>query len=55
VLERTDGERMPAYLETRKEKNVGLYRRFGFEVVAREAFPKLEGLCNWGMLRKAVG
>lgn len=55
MLERIDEERMPAYLETQKERNVGLYRRFGFEVAAREAFPKLEGLCNWGMLRKAVG
>lgn len=53
MLSRIDRERMPAYLETQKEQNVGLYRKFGFEVAAEGAFPKLEGLCNWGMLRKA--
>ena len=52
MLERIDREKMPAYLETQKESNVGLYRRFGFEVAAQGAFPKLEGLYNWGMLRK---
>lgn len=55
MLRRIDEERMPAYLETQKEKNVGLYQRFGFEVAAEGAFPKLEGLCNWGMFRKAAG
>jgi ribosomal protein S18 acetylase RimI-like enzyme len=55
MLRRIDGERMPAYLETQKEENVGLYRRFGFEVAAEGAFPKLEGLRNWGMFRKADG
>lgn len=54
MLDRIDDERMPAYLETQKEQNVRLYRRFGFEVAAQEAFPKLEGLCNWAMLRKAT-
>jgi ribosomal protein S18 acetylase RimI-like enzyme len=54
MLERIDAERVPAYLETQKEENVGLYRKFGFEVVAEGAFPKLEGLSNWGMLRKAA-
>ena len=53
MLERIDGEKMPAYLETQKESNVSLYQRFGFEVAAQGAFPKLEGLCNWGMFRKA--
>jgi ribosomal protein S18 acetylase RimI-like enzyme len=55
MLDRIDQERMPTYLETQKESNVGLYQRFGFEVAAQERFPKLEGLCNWGMLRKAAG
>lgn len=54
MLARIDEERMPTYLETQKEKNVELYRRFGFEVAAQGAFPKLEGLSNWGMLRKAA-
>jgi ribosomal protein S18 acetylase RimI-like enzyme len=55
MLERIDGEKMPAYLETQKESNVALYRRFGFEVAAEGAFPKLDGLRNWGMLREAPG
>lgn len=53
MLARIDAERAAAYLETQKEKNVGLYRKFGFEVTAQGEFPKLEGLCNWGMLRRA--
>lgn len=52
MLERTDGERMPAYLETQNKRNVELYQRFGFQVAAEEPFPKLEGLRNWGMLRE---
>lgn len=52
MLKRIDEERLPAYLETQKETNVGFYRKFGFEVATQTAFPKLEGLRNWGMLRK---
>lgn len=55
MLGRIDRERMPAYLETQKEKNVALYRRFGFEVAAREEFAGMKGLCNWGMLRRPAG
>jgi ribosomal protein S18 acetylase RimI-like enzyme len=54
MLERLDREQMPSYLETQKEQNVGLYRKFGFEVAAEGPFPKLKGLCNWGMLRRAA-
>ena len=54
MLEKIDAERLPVYLETQKEKNVGLYQKFGFEVVAEESFRKLEGLRNWGMLRGAA-
>jgi ribosomal protein S18 acetylase RimI-like enzyme len=54
MLQRIDREKMPAYLETQKENNVGLYQRFGFELAAQGNFPKLEGLYNWGMLRKAA-
>lgn len=55
MLGRLDREQRPAYLETQKEGNVGLYRKFGFEVAAEAPFPKLKGLRNWGMLRKAGG
>ena len=55
MLKRIDEEKMPVYLETQNEKNVELYRKFGFEVSAHGPFPKLEGLQNWSMLRKAAG
>jgi hypothetical protein len=32
VCARADEEKLPAYLETGNEKNLGLYRHFGFEV-----------------------
>jgi ribosomal protein S18 acetylase RimI-like enzyme len=51
MLKRIDDEGASAYLETQKERNVGLYERLGFGVAAREAFPKLEGLSNWAMVR----
>ena len=54
MLERIDREKMPAYLETQKQSNVGLYQRYGFEVTAHGAVPKLAELENWGMLRKAA-
>lgn len=55
MLGRIDREQMPAYLETQNERNVGFYRRCGFEVAAEEPFPNLEGVRNWGMLRKEGG
>jgi len=33
MLERIDGEGLPAYLESSKEENLPLYHRFGFEVL----------------------
>ena len=54
MLERTDREGFPTYLETQSSRNVGLYRRLGFNVTAEEPFPKLDGLKNWGMLRPAA-
>lgn len=54
MLERIDRERVPVYLETQNQRNLGLYRRSGFDVMAEAAFPKLKGLNNWGMLRKAA-
>jgi ribosomal protein S18 acetylase RimI-like enzyme len=33
ILERSDAEGMPVYLETQKEENLPWYHRFGFEVV----------------------
>lgn len=51
MLERADGEQLPAYLETQNERNVPLYRRLGFELVERAPFAKLSGLENFAMLR----
>jgi len=52
VLERIDRERVPCYLETNAEKNVAIYRRFGFEVVSEDRMPGTE-LTVFAMLRKA--
>ncbi len=39
VLERCDRERVPAYLESSKEKNVPLYERNGFKVTEELVVP----------------
>lgn len=53
VLERIDRERMPSFLETNTEKNVTIYRRFGFEVVSEDKLPGTE-VTSFAMLRKAA-
>ena len=50
VLDRLDAERLPAFLETGQPRNVGYYRRFGFEVVGEAALPS-SVLVFWGMRR----
>lgn len=50
LLERMDAEGMPCYLETGKERNVVLYQRYGFAVVARRDLGS--GLRVWAMLRR---
>ena len=39
----------PAYLETHSEKNVEIYRHFGFEVVSNDPIPGT-GVTHWGMV-----
>jgi len=51
VLERIDREQMPCFLETNTEKNVAIYRRFGFEVVSEDKIPGTE-VTSFAMLRK---
>jgi ribosomal protein S18 acetylase RimI-like enzyme len=51
VLARCDGDRLPAYLETTKERNVGFYEQHGFAVVGRTRLP-LEGPSMWFMWRE---
>lgn len=50
MLQRTDTERLPCYLETAKERNLAFYRRHGFEVVHDGAMPG-GGPRFWGMRR----
>lgn len=50
VLERCDGEAVPAYLETQKEENIAWYHRFGFEVVEEIQVPGSPLM--WGMRRE---
>lgn len=50
VLARCDGEGLPAYLESSKERNVPYYRRFGFEVTGEVRLP--DGPPVWTMWRE---
>lgn len=54
MLERASQESTPVYLETQSERNLDLYRRFGFHVTNEELVPGITGLKNWGMLRSAA-
>lgn len=49
-LECVDAQGMSAYLETADEANIGLYARFGFEIIRNWHLP--EGPQFWGMWRK---
>jgi ribosomal protein S18 acetylase RimI-like enzyme len=51
VLEACDATGMPAYLEATSERNAGLYRRHGFEVVGEIELP--DGPSLWPMWREA--
>jgi len=51
-LQRVDADKMPAYLESSKERNVPFYRRFGFEVV-EEITPAQGCPPMWLMWREA--
>ena len=42
-----------AYLETHSEKNVGIYRHFGFDVVSDDPIPGT-GVTHWGMVKNCV-
>ena len=52
MLSRIDEEGLPCYLETLDEKNVSLYRHFGFELLEESAIPGTDSR-NWAMLRRA--
>jgi ribosomal protein S18 acetylase RimI-like enzyme len=50
-LAQADADHVQAYLETATERNLGLYRTLGFEVIAEWSVTR--GLPFWGMLRPA--
>jgi GNAT superfamily N-acetyltransferase len=54
ILERCDRERLPAYLESSKRRNVVLYERHGFRVVEELRLPK-DGPPLWRMWRDPSG
>lgn len=51
-LDRLATGRLPAYLETATEANLGLYQRYGFEVTAEWKVPR-GGPTYWSMWREA--
>jgi ribosomal protein S18 acetylase RimI-like enzyme len=48
---RLDRQALPAYLETQTERNLGLYRRHGFEVIS-EHKPRADAPMLWSMWRE---
>ena len=50
-LAQADADHLPAYLETATERNIGIYRNLGFEVIAEWSVTR--ALPFWGMLRPA--
>jgi len=50
ILDRCDKERLPAYLESSKERNLPFYQRHGFEVVEVLEIPN--GPAIWTMVRR---
>jgi len=53
ATDRLDAAAQPAYLETQTERNLGLYRRHGFEVIS-EHRPTPTGPMLWSMWREPV-
>jgi GNAT superfamily N-acetyltransferase len=51
MLERTDKEGLPVFLDTMDEVDVRRYEHFGFKVIDKSAVPNTP-LTNWGMLRE---
>ena len=51
MLERIDWEQMPCFVETNTEKNVTIYKQFGFEVISEDKMPGTD-VTSFAMLRK---
>lgn len=54
MLQFCDDERMDAYLETNKERNVGLYQHYGFDLMKEEQIPKTP-VMHYAMVRRPKG
>jgi ribosomal protein S18 acetylase RimI-like enzyme len=53
VIEKSETERKPIYLETQKEENVKLYEKFGFSVKNKIILPEPLHLPMWLMVRNS--
>jgi len=53
VLERIDSENLPCFVDTNTEKNVAIYKRFGFEIISSDKAPETDLPC-YAMLRQPV-
>jgi len=53
MLDRLDRKHLPCYLETHKEKNVSIYKHYGFELIHEETIPRTS-INHWIMLRKPI-
>lgn len=53
MLEYCEQNGRQAYLETHSEKNVGIYRHLGFDVVSDDPIPGT-GVTHWGMVKNCV-
>jgi GNAT superfamily N-acetyltransferase len=51
LSEQAEDAREPCFLETERSKNVGIYRKYGYEVVAESEVARLGNLKIWHMRR----
>lgn len=51
MLAQVEQDRLPCYLETQEEENVGFYEYHGFSVVQKTTIPHI-GIPNWSMMRR---
>ena len=51
IIEKSETEGRPIYLETQKEENVSLYEKFGFSVKKKVILPEPLNLPMWLMVR----
>lgn len=53
MFTRIDKEHLPCYLETHDDKNLPIYKHYGFKVVEESVVPNTN-ITNWAMLRDKV-